>query len=109
MAWLVSGERVLSSAEILRNRRERSKGLLGRDSVDGAVILDPCRWVHTLGMRFALDVAYVDASGVVVKTVQMQPQRVGVPVWKARYVVEAQAGAFARWDLRVGDQLEVRA
>ena len=109
MAWLVSDERVLSSAEVLRGRRERSKGLLGRDSAEGAVILDPCRWVHTLGMRFALDVAYVDANGVVVKTVQMQPQRVGVPAWKARYVVEAQAGAFARWDLRVGDQLEVRA
>jgi uncharacterized membrane protein (UPF0127 family) len=31
-----------------------------------------------------------------------------VPVWKARRVVEAEAGAFARWGLHVGDKLELK-
>ncbi len=89
-------------------RKARARGLLGRDGLEGALILDPCRWVHTMGMRFAIDVAYVAADGTVVKTVQMRRSRVGVPVFGARYVVEAAAGAFARWGLRVGDVVEIR-
>ncbi len=106
--WLVSEERVLASAEIARQRRERRRGLLGRDHFEGALILQPCRWVHTLGMRFSLDVAYLDDEGQVVKTVQMQRNRVGIPAWQASTVLEAEAGAFARWGLRVGDVIEIR-
>jgi len=29
-------------------------------------------------------------------------------VWKATTVVEAEAGAFERWGLKVGDQVELR-
>lgn len=99
--------RVLASAEVAEARAERRNGLLGRDGIAGAIVLRPCRWVHTLGMRFDIDVAFLDADGVVVKTMQMRRQRVGIPVWRARSVVEASAGAFARWGLRVGDRLEV--
>jgi uncharacterized membrane protein (UPF0127 family) len=60
-------------------------------------------------MRFKLDVAYLDVDGVVVKTVQMARCRMGVPVPRARLVIEAKAGAFARWGLRVGDVVEIRA
>jgi len=38
----------------------------------------------------------------------MHRHRVGIPVGRARSVVEAEAGAFARWGLRVGDVVEVR-
>jgi uncharacterized membrane protein (UPF0127 family) len=109
MAWLVSDGRVLASAELAVGRKERARGLLGRDGLEGALVLDRCRWVHTVGMRFAIDVAYVDTDGTVVKTVQMRRHRVGVPVFGARYVIEASAGAFARWGLRVGDIVEIRA
>jgi uncharacterized protein len=108
MAWLVSADRVLASAEVLDGHRDRARGLLGRDTVDGVVVLRPCRWVHTIGMRFALDVAYVDGKGEVVKTVRMHRRRVGVPVARAAWVIEAEAGAFARWGLRVGDVVELR-
>ena len=46
-------------------------------------MLPRCRWVHTVGMRFTLDVAYLDAEGVVLKTARMSRHRVGVPVWHA--------------------------
>ena len=108
MAWLVSDARVLASAEITGDRRARRKGLLGRDGIEGALVIAPCRWVHTIGMRFALDVAYLDDGGVVLKTVQMKRRRIGAPVRHARTVIEAEAGAFARWELRVGDPIELR-
>jgi uncharacterized membrane protein (UPF0127 family) len=99
--------RVFASAEVADVRSARRRGLLGRDGIDGAIVLRPCRWVHTLGMRFAIDVAFLDDAGVVIKTMQMHRQRMGVPVWRARSVIEAEAGAFARWGLRVGDVVEV--
>jgi uncharacterized protein len=64
--------------------------------------------VHTIGMRFPIDVAYLDRDGVVTKTIRMQPYRVGIPVWRSAMVVEAEAGAFGRWGLRVGDVIELR-
>jgi uncharacterized membrane protein (UPF0127 family) len=89
-------------------RSARRKGLLGRDGLEGALALRPCRWVHTIGMKFPVDVAFVSDDGVVVKTMQMNRNRVGVPVWRASIVIEAEAGAFARWGLRVGDVVEIR-
>lgn len=71
-------------------------------------MLSPCRWVHTIGMRFPIDLAFLDDDGVVVKTMHMNQHRIGVPVWRANLVVEAEAGAFSRWGLRVGDVVEVR-
>jgi len=76
--------------------------------MDGALVIGPCRWIHTVGMRFPIDVAYLDGDGHVIKTMQMRRNRVGVPVAHARLVIEAQAGAFARWGLRVGDVIEIR-
>jgi uncharacterized membrane protein (UPF0127 family) len=108
MAWLVSEARVLASAEVARDRAARRRGLLHRDGLKGALVIERCRWIHTIGMRFAVDVAYLDADGVVVKTIQMHRHRIGIPVWRARSVIEAEAGAFARWGLRVGDVIEVR-
>jgi len=107
--WLVCDGRVLASAEVAASGAERRKGLLGRDGLDGALLLQRTRWVHTLGMRFPIDVAYLDADGIVLKTMRMGRNRVGVPVPKARTVVEAEAGAFGRWSLHVGDRVEVRA
>ena len=107
-AWLVSDGRVLASAVCAASARDRRRGLLGRTSVEGALVLAPCRWIHTIGMRFDIDVAYLDADGVVVKTVHMRRLRIGAPVMRARSVIEAQGGAFARWGVRMGDVIEVR-
>jgi len=107
-SWLVSDGRVLASAEVAHGARARGKGLLGRDGVGGALVLAPCRWVHTLGMRFDIDVAYLDAEGRVIKTCRMRRHRIGMPVRRARTVVEAEAGALARWGLRPGDVVELR-
>lgn len=106
--WLVCGGRVLASAERAKTGKSRARGLLGRDGIGGALVLAPCRSVHTLGMRFPIDVAYLDAEGIVIKVAHMKRNRVGLPVWKAKSVVEAETGAFARWNLNVGDQVGLR-
>lgn len=108
MAWLVSDARVLASADVADDRSGRRRGLLGRESIDGALVIEGCRWVHTIGMKFAIDVAYLDDSGTVVKIEHLKPHRVSAPVKAARTVVEAECGAFERWGLSTGDQIEIR-
>ena len=108
MAWLVSDARVLASAEVAAGHAAKRTGLLGRDGLEGAFVLQGCRWVHTIGMRFPLDVAYVAADGTVLKIVHMERYRIGAPVPKASWVIEAAAGAFDRWALAVGDPVELR-
>ena len=107
-AWLVSEGRVLASAEIAADSNSRRRGLIGRDHLDGAIIISPCRWIHTFGMKFALDIAYLDTEGFVIKTVHMQRNRLGAPVRHGHSVIEAETGAFTRWGVRVGDKIEVR-
>ncbi|MEY4338717.1 MAG: hypothetical protein RLZ14_567 [Actinomycetota bacterium] len=106
--WLVKKGTVVASAERASTRRERRRGLLGRTDLEGALVLDRTRCVHTVGMRFAIDVAHVDAAGTVLRVSHMPPNRVGAYVRSAAWVIEARAGAFERWGLHVGDELELR-
>ena len=94
--------------EVAESRRERRRGLLGRDGVEGGLLLRPARSVHTVGMRFPIDVAFCDDQLRVLAVVCMKRHRFGWPRWRARCVIEAEAGAFDRWGLRPGDQLEVK-
>jgi uncharacterized protein len=105
--WLLRGGEVLAAVEVCESFGSRLKGLLGRDRLDGALLLRPARSVHTVGMRFAIDVAFCDRSMRVVAVRTLRPYRMTAPRWKAACVIEASAGAFERWGLRVGDELEV--
>ena len=108
MAWLVRDDEVLASVEVAGSALGRARGLLGREGFEGALLLRPAFAVHTLGMRFDVDVAYCDGDLVVLDIVHMRRWRFGRPRMRARAVVEAEAGAFERWALVVGDELEVR-
>ncbi|HEX5365941.1 MAG TPA: DUF192 domain-containing protein [Acidimicrobiales bacterium] len=108
MAWLLRDGEVLASLEVAPGRHARARGLLGRDGVEGALLLRPARSVHTVGMRFPIDVAFCDGDLRVVRTTTMPRFRVSRPVLRARAVIEAEAGSFSRWGLRPGDQLEVK-
>lgn len=108
MATLVLGDGRRIAVDVAATRAARRRGLLGRGSVDGgALLITKCRSVHTLGMRFGIDVAYLDETMRVLRVRTMVPWRVGPVVWRARSVLEADGGAFAKWGLRAGDCLVV--
>ena len=90
--WLVRDGEVLAAAEVARTRRERARGLLGRDGFTGALVFRKCRQVHTFGMRFDT----------------LRRRRMSPIVWRSAFVIEADGGAFERWGLRVGDRVEVK-
>ena len=108
MAWLMVGDRVIASLEVASDRGERRRGLLGRDGIEGALLLERTRSVHTLGMRFAIDVAFCDGDMRVLRVTTMQPNRPVCFMRRAAAVIEAEAGSFERWGVEVGDELEIR-
>ena len=93
--------------EIAASYRARTRGLLGRDGIEGALLLTPASGIHTFRMRFALDIAYLSRDFTVLAVRTMRPGRLGLPRPRARHVLEAEAGAMARWGLRPGLRLTV--
>lgn len=90
----------------------RLRGLLGRpDPVDGeGLLLVPCKAVHMLGMRVAIDVAFVDRLGTVIATYHSLPPGASSE-WhgSARAAIELPAGTLRRTGTFVGDILTWRA
>ncbi|KQW14325.1 DUF192 domain-containing protein [Streptomyces sp. Root369] len=93
--------------EIASSYRARTKGLLGRDSVDGTLLLSPAGSVHTFRMRFPIDVAYLDRRLRVIAVRTMKPGRLGLPRLRSRHVLEAEAGVMEGWGVRVGVRVEI--
>ncbi|WP_318214246.1 DUF192 domain-containing protein [Streptomyces sp. SCL15-6] len=100
------GSAVTVPLEIAASYRARTKGLLGRDAIDGALLLSPANSVHTFRMRFPIDVAYLDRRLTVIAVRTMPPGRLGLPRLRARHVLEAEAGAMAGWGVRAGVRVE---
>lgn len=81
------------------DRRSRRRGLAHLDALSPghALLLERCRSVHTLGMRFALDLLWLDGDGALVRLDRaVTPLRVRTCL-RARAVVEATAGDGERF------------
>lgn len=99
---------VLAAADRADTVFDRMRGLLGRASYEGAMLLPKTRSVHSFGLRFPIDVAFLDHEMRVVAMVRVKRWRVTLPRLRASQTLEAEAGSFDRWGLRLGDQLEFR-
>lgn len=69
----------------------------------------PCRAVHTFGLRYAIDVIFLRADGVVTKVVAgMKPWRM-TSCPEARTVLELRAGLANRLNIAPGVALDLLA
>jgi uncharacterized protein len=106
--WLLRRGEVLASAEMATGVLERSRGLVGRRSFEGVLLLDRTRSIHTFGVPYSIDVAFLDKQLVVLDHLAVARWRLTRPRWRGHMVLEAPRGSFDRWGLRVGDALEFR-
>ena len=104
---LTRGSVLGTAVAVAATWRSRRRGLLGRQGLEPGegLWLWPCRWVHSLGMAFALDVAHLDQRGRVVAAYRLAPGRVGPLVWRGTSVLELPAGTLHATGTRVGDRL----
>jgi uncharacterized protein len=106
--WLLRDGDVVCALEMTDSFGERFKGLRGRRGCEGGLHLAGARSVHTLGMKFALDVAFLSDDLVVVRLVRMPPWRLSLPRRGVRSVLQTEVGSLERWGVQVGDQLVIR-
>jgi hypothetical protein len=97
-------------AEVAASPWRRARGLLGRRAlpVGAGLVLEPCAWIHSVGMAFPIDVVHLDADGRVLRVVaDLRPWRLGPFVWGSRVVIELPAGIAAATGTRPGDLVEL--
>lgn len=107
-ATLLCDGNAVAPVEIAASYRARTRGLLGRDGIQGAILLTPSASVHTIRMRFPIDVAYLTKDMRVLSVVQMKPNRIGLIRFRARHVLEAEWGTLKLWGVVNGSHLEMR-
>ena len=84
---------------------ERTRGLLGRPMLQAGegMLINDCRLVHTLGMGYALDLAFLDRRGQIRKLVAgLSPARMAGS-FPAFATLELAPGTLAGIGLREGD------
>lgn len=106
MSRLLVGGVEVAPVEVLTTFWARQRGLLGSAPSTRAVWFPRCRSVHTWGMTYALDVAWLDADGGVLATRRLSPWRGPTrPLPLATDLLEAPAGAFGQWGITRGAQV----
>src|ERR1039457_7053938 len=107
--WLLRDGQVLAAADLADSFVDRTRGLLGKKTYDGAMVLPRTRSIHSFGVRFPVDVAFLDKEMKVVAMVRLSQWRITMPRLRANQALEAKAGSFDRWGLRLGGHsLELR-
>lgn len=109
LAWLLREGKVLASVQLPKRfiSKVAAEFSSRSDDDDRVLLLDRMKVTHSFG-RPPLDVAFVDREMEVLKTLRLTSNRITAPCIQARAVLIANAGAFGRWNLNVGDVLELR-
>ncbi|PYV43996.1 MAG: DUF192 domain-containing protein [Acidobacteria bacterium] len=85
-------------------------GLLGKRNLPhGAGLwLVPCQSIHTMWMRFPIDVIFLDSEKTVVHLIEnMKPFRISIHVSRAKSVIELPAHTITSTQTQLGDQIEI--
>ncbi len=108
MSWLIVDGNPVASAENIDGTLKKMVGLLGKKDFDGAAVFKRVKSIHTVGMKFGIDVAFVDKEDKVIKVCSLKPNRFVLYVPKAKMAIEAEEGAFFRWSLKPGSKIELK-
>lgn len=103
-----SGIRIGSKVAVADSWWQRFRGLLARPSLKSGegLLLMGCGSVHTVGMTYPIDVAFVDADGWVVKSYsRLRPWTVGLGGDEAVHALELPAGRLDETGTVPGDRL----
>lgn len=103
------GVMIASDVAWANTSRERRRGLLGRSGLSNCegIYLTPCEWIHTFGMKFPIDVAFLSADGqILVVHHSLKPYRLSRMVLRAQGVLELTAGTLLRSGTAVGDDVQ---
>lgn len=91
----VDGKVIIPTLKTASSLRERVVGLLGKSSLaEGeALHIKPCGSIHTFGMKFSLDLIFLDSELRVCETAwNVSPNRMVLGGISAKSVIEVESG-----------------
>ena len=96
-------------ALIADNSKTRKTGLLKHARLDRGegLWITPCEGVHTVGMKFPIDVLFLDKKRKVVKIRSAMPRWRMAACFRAHSVLELPPGTIDRTHTQKGDELEL--
>ncbi len=108
---LTTGAVLSSNVSLAGTFWQRTVGFLGREAIapDEGIWIAQCSAVHTMGMRTAIDIIFLDRHSYVmriVRSVKPNVSQIACPL--AYAVVETGASCDLGHDLLVGDQLALQ-
>ena len=108
LANVDSGRVLARRVHAALDSKSRRQGLLGREGLDDeALIIAPCNAVHTLFMRFAIDVVFVDRQGRIARCVPaVKPWRI-TGAFRAFATIELPSGTIGSSQTQRGQRLEL--
>jgi uncharacterized membrane protein (UPF0127 family) len=105
---LTTGEEIAGNVTVARSLFARMKGLLGKSEMaqgDG-LLIEPCKGIHTFGMRFGIDAIFFDRRNRVVAVWRgLAPNRLTPFYFRAAGVLELPAGVLDKISAKVGDEV----
>jgi len=104
------GELLATHVRVADRAWSRLKGLIGKSSLDvgEGLLFTACQAVHMYGMRFPLDVVFMDESGTVVATYEdLEPGHRTTVHRDAYYALEVPSGTVGRTRTLVGDRVHL--
>jgi uncharacterized membrane protein (UPF0127 family) len=95
--------------EVAKTASQKVKGLLGRECLEDGqgLLFKGAGSLHTLFMRFPIDIIYTDKKGEVVKLASaVRPFKLVAAPLRCHYALELPAGAILASKTQVGDHLD---
>ena len=97
------GRSVDIEATILEGVAARMRGLIGRPApAESSGVLLRGKQVHTLGMRYPIDVLHIAGDGTILSVSNLRPWRLSAIRMKARWILELRSGEAERLGIPPG-------
>ncbi len=104
-----ASRRVDLDIEMATSWWERLKGLLGKRNLSAhqGLLLMPCGGIHTIGMRFTIDVVFLNNKGEACRICDMVvPFRLRFAPRGTHSVLELPAGMAKQYAIQLADRLD---
>jgi uncharacterized membrane protein (UPF0127 family) len=103
------GTTIATTERWARTISERTRGLLDSDglAVGEGLVITPCTSIHMVGMRFPLDVLFVNRLGIVIRAIEgLRPGLHFTRIYvTAKQCIELPVGVIAASGTQPGDEI----
>ena len=99
---------LFENATITTSFYDRFIGLMGKKKIEAneALCLRPCNSIHTLFMRFSIDVIFIDLSNKVIGLIEnLKPWKLTKTVKTGVMVIEMPSGSIKDKNIKLNDTI----